>query len=248
MIMNRLFEMQFAYTLQDLYGGSVYEVLNQSTFIDFVAEYGFYVPATQEGPEVDPYACSFKTDTNVYKIINQVFLRYKTHYVFVLPTDVVDSVEFNDAERHFREKLLIVLNLTYPKYNKLLELYESKKETLLAQITSGDTETSSSSQNEQHASIESGENESRMNDTPQADNFSDPFAGDDYVSEFSKGTSTTTDNGNSSVSGTGSRTNTHTEDGGTPIQRLAEIERNYSMIMKKWLNEFESLFIEEGNI
>ena len=34
----------------------------------------------------------------------------------------------------------------------------------------------------------------------------------------------------------------------TPIARLKEIERDFSNLLLKWSNEFEPLFIEEGNI
>jgi len=37
-------------------------------------------------------------------------------------------------------------------------------------------------------------------------------------------------------------------DSDTPIKKLAEIERNYSNVLLLWLNEFDSLFVEENNV
>ena len=67
--------------------------------------------------------------------------------------------------------------------------------------------------------------------------------GNQYVSELNKGSNS----GTSSSSGTDKFEENESFDTMTIMAKLEEIERNFSMLWKKWLDEFDQLFIEEVN-
>lgn len=74
------------------------------------------------------------------------------------------------------------------------------------------------------------ENGTIFSDTPQDDEVD--------IDEINPKIATTLTQGKSKVS----------SDSNTPIMKLKEIERNYSDVLLNWVNEFDSLFIEENNI
>lgn len=75
-----------------------------------------------------------------------------------------------------------------------------------------------------------GEGLARFNDTPQNEEADDEFEGDLHVTNITK---------TKSVSAT---------DGVSPIERLKQIQDSYKMVLRDWSNEFEKIFIEEGDI
>lgn len=66
----------------------------------------------------------------------------------------------------------------------------------------------------------------RHNNTPQIPENSDEYEGDGYVSDL------TNDIGETS------------SDGDTPINRLKELETNYTNLLLKWASEFDNMLIE----
>ena len=68
------------------------------------------------------------------------------------------------------------------------------------------------------------------NDTPQNENVDGIYEGEDYMSTFSKQTSESMSNY------------------GTPMSRLIEIQRNYRNLLDRWVNEYNDMFIDGGNI
>ena len=82
-----------------------------------------------------------------------------------------------------------------------------------------------------------------FNDTPQTTDVVATMEGNQYVSELNKGSNS----GTSSSSGTDEFEENESFDTMTIMAKLEEIERNFSMLWKKWLDEFDQLFIEEVN-
>lgn len=109
------------------------------------------------------------------------------------------------------------------------------------------------------------------NDTPQTTDVVATIEGNQYVSDLRKihesesesgqtsGTSNNTSQGSSSgqtsstetsqtaSTGTDEFTESEMWDTKTMMEKLDEIEKNFSNLIKKWLNEFDELFIEEVN-
>ena len=109
------------------------------------------------------------------------------------------------------------------------------------------------------------------NDTPQTTDVVATMEGNQYVSDLRKihesgsesgqtsGTSNNTSQGSSSgqtsstetsqtaSTGTDEFTESEMWDTKTMMEKLDEIEKNFSNLIKKWLNEFDELFIEEVN-
>lgn len=243
---NNKFEIKFWFSFEEV----LKSIINPSRFISeqqfkhILEEIELY---KVEGQEItNPLGLEFVSDfTLSLKVFNRLIDRYGEHY---LCSNIKDELTA-DIRNRALARVMRVLDLTFPKYSKILALYEEKKNSLLAKVESGETESGSSSQGETHSSQNHGTQESKFNDTPQADpTGEDPFAGDQYVSELTKGKNDGSESGSSSVNGQSLRTISRTEDGATPMARLEEVQRLYSQVMKKWLNEFDDLFIEEGNL
>lgn len=184
-----------------------------------------------------------KTDAKV--LFNSLIQRYAEHYF--IETDETDVDELSKiARKHFR-KVIEVLSYTYEKYSSLLTFYANKKANLLEGIKLIESETSESSQHAENSSSGSEQHISKSNDTPQLPNTSDVFADDGYVSNLEKGNSEDSASSESDISGDSEIHRTHTNDRDTLIERLNEIEKKYSNVFMKWLNEFDFLFIAEEN-
>lgn len=247
--MNKfIFDTKVYYSLEEALDNAGYGlIIDRETATFYIAEFSFYVPASGESePEQDFYNCTFKEDEDINKILNQIFLRYRDHYCIVAKDD--SETEFSKGEQSFRLKLLQILNWTYPKYSTILKIYDDNKANLMNKLSSIDSETHSTSQSEQHNEIIGDERKMKINDTPQEEDISGGYEADGYVSELHKEKTDHTANGNSSISGSGSISRTHSSDPTTIMARIKEIEVSYSQVMKRWLDEFSGLFIEEGNV
>lgn len=145
------------------------------------------------------------TNTNYAKVVDLLIKRFWDHYCFYTYSEQVD----NDKVKNFIAKLLMILEMTSPRYLKLLEVYETTKNQLLdpVNITSGGI--------------------TRFNDTPQDEG---DFANDEHTTNLTEDSRTTSN------------------DLDTKMGRIREIEKDYNNLILNWSNEFESLFIEEGNI
>lgn len=217
--------------------------LTEDTFKGMLSELGLY----EEGEETtNPLGLTFISDFELStQVMNRLLERYGHHYC--LSSEEKEFTE--DQRRDFLSKLVRVLDMTYPMYATILKNYKLKENTLLDKIKSKDVQTSSASQGENHQSLGGTDTTNKFNDTPQAQGTGDdPFGDDSHVSELTKGKTTTSENGSSSVNSQGLITTEHENDKDTPMMRLAEIQNNYQMIMLKWLDKFEDIFIEEGNI
>lgn len=145
------------------------------------------------------------TNNNYAKVLDLVIKRFSEKYTFFTLSEEMDSKKKNN----YIAKLLYILEMTSPRYLKLLEVYESQKDKLLdpVKITSGGI--------------------TRFNDTPQDEG---DFANDEHTTNLTEDTRETSNELD------------------TKMARIKEIESNYNNVLLNWSNEFESIFIEEGNI
>ena len=114
--------------------------------------------------------------------------------------------------------LLTKIALTWDKYDKLLSLYASQANNLLAKI-----ESSSSGDNVNATLI-------KRNETPQ--NLGD-YSGDSHATEVSRNESNT------------QSTIVTSTDKDTPIMRLAEIQTMYQDLLADWYSKIGRCFLEE---
>lgn len=136
-----------------------------------------------------------------------VYARFKDHFCYKSDIEVIQD---KDAY-NFMLKVVNVIVMTYDKYAKILDIYDSNKSKLMDRV-----KTTSTSKN-------------KFNDTPQnEDNGS--FEDDDHVTNINMA-------------------NAETEtDANTIMGRIKEINDSYQNILLQWANEFDKLFIEEGNV
>ena len=128
--------------------------------------------------------------------------------------------DFNDADfsalalDHFQKWFLRVVSIisrTEPYYKALLDAYDGAKTHLMDDIKASSVNTI------------------KYNETPQNDNSSGTYEGDNHITNFTK-----TEGENSSPLT-------------TKIMRLKEIQDHYKKVMDDWVDEFHCLFMEEGD-
>ena len=106
-------------------------------------------------------------------------------------------------------KFLSKLNMTYEYYVPLLTMYRNAKANLMDDITATTN------------------NMVKFNDTPQNANNDSIYEGDNYITNFTKSSGTTSSPMMSK------------------IMRLKEIQQHYKNVMADWVKEFERLFYTE---
>ncbi len=174
-------------------------------------------------------------------LLNKIKLRYGTHIALNCPSSSDDD-KLSETRNLFK-KIFNLIDYTYFKYSTLLEEYESQKSHLLdklSRIRSGNRQLS---QEAEHS--EESNKLSLYNDTPQTTDVVATIEGNQYVSDLTKGRDT--NEGTNSSSGTDEYEETETWDNVPIMARLEEIEKKLSNLWKKWLNEFDELFVEEVN-
>lgn len=107
------------------------------------------------------------SNTNYEKVMNLVMKRFREHYVYWTENDLEDT----DKAEVFVSKLVYILEMTSPRYLKLLEVYNSADSELLDPVK-----------------IES-EGVSRFNDTPQDSGTFDTDSHTTNLTEDSRTTS-----------------------------------------------------------
>ena len=188
--------------------------------------------------ENSTYLSNIKQNELLFLIIN----RYYNEYVFSLDEEVEqNNSKFVEAFNNFRARFMNIILMTYPKYSKLLDLYASEEQNLVAKL-SRTTEGNIKNTGTQGISG-SNSNIRKDNDTPQG---SGDFSDDTHTSFLSK------DNGSTSSTRT-DNLNTDTESSETwdnepIIDRLKKIQDSYKSIMADWVEEFRILFVEGGNL
>lgn len=237
------FEEVLRYYIEGVSGGDIYNI-EVDNINDLLTEIEVLPPNLLANPSslsfVEMNESNEYTSTGTSAVFfSKLYWRYKHHYCI----DILNENEKIEAFGHLLEKVVNLLDYTYPKYSKLLEIYESNKSKLLdklERVREGERDTT------QHSDTSNnGTYKDLHNDTPQSTDVVATLEQDQYVSDLSKGS-----NSNSGVSHqTGNDTFEETEsyDPTTIIERLNEIEKKFSQVWRKWLDEFEEIFIEEVN-
>lgn len=203
----------------------------------------------------------YQPKTLALTFINKLVARYKDHYAVMCDDDTENTLKSKSKE--IFTKIFNLLDYTFPKYETLLGLYEAKKGNLLDKLARTRTGTrqltSTGSNSDQHSG--SGTDSSTINsvdlhnDTPQTTDVVATISGNQYVSDLKKGQTTSsgtssdnyTNTGSSSSNGTDQFEETEGFDTMTIMAKLDEIEKQFSQLWRKWLDEFDQLFIEEVN-
>ena len=202
----------------------------------------------------NPYSLSFVVSVgeNVFSvsdlaivILNKLDLRYKDHYCFASEDEYTQTSDVNWQKlcQKFMQKVFNILDYTFDRYNTLLGFYTEQKEHLLDGLSrsrSGSREISSEGEHS-----DTTDNISLFNDTPQTTDVVATIEGNQYVSELNKGQ--VSNEGSNSSSGSDEFEESELFDTKTIMAKLDEVEKQYSNVIKKWLNEFDELFIEEVN-
>ena len=247
---NFMFKEEYAYTYEEVLielQGTTY--LSGTTLCEMLDNCGL-LPLLANQKYDNKYAYSFLPSGQIEEddvpartlnLLNKVALRYGQHYAVV----VSSQEEFENASINFMRKLCNDLDYTFEKYDALLSMYADNKSKLLDKLErtrseekSGESEISSES---------SSGSKSAGSDTPQTINVSQDIgeiAG--YFNRYDQAQ----DEASSSSEGSNSETieATETFDPTTLMARIDEIQKQYENTMFKWVEEFDRLFIEEGNI
>ena len=175
--------------------------------------------------------------SNAIYLLNKLWARYGEHWAIVCDSE--DLTERATKTKEFFRKIFNKLDYTFPKYDYLLNSYESQKSHLLDKLgktRSGNRSVSQSGQNAEN-SVHT------FNDTPQTSDAVATLEQNQYITELTKGSLA----GSTSSSGSDNFQEAENWDNATMMARLDEIEKQFAMLWKKWLNEFDELFIEEVN-
>ena len=159
---------------------------------------------------------------NIVSLWKEVYARFYKEPIFKLTLKpYIDIPSFSEAGfkefvlKEFQQWFLRVVSIisrTYPYYNTLLGAYGDAQTHLMDDITASSINTI------------------KYNETPQNDNSSGTYEGDNHLTNFTK-----TEGENSSPLT-------------SKIMRLKEIQDHYKNTLDDWVNEFHCLFYEEGDI
>ena len=164
-------------------------------------------------------ADDFVVNEHVENLWQLLKARYYNSGFLISPSEIVDPTEEDKKLiRKSLNNLLTKIALTWDKYDKLLSLYASQANNLLAKI-----ESSSSGDNVNATLI-------KRNETPQ--NLGD-YSGDSHATEVSRNESNT------------QSTIVTSTDKDTPIMRLAEIQTMYQDLLADWSSKIGRCFLEE---
>ena len=152
-------------------------------------------------------------DTNVEELWQELYARFYKKAAFKIVTPVYSNPSAEDVQNAwgvFLMKLLSQIAHSYEYYNTLLNLYKNAKTDLMADIKA------------------TTKNKVSFNDTPQNDNESGTYEGDNYITHFTK------NEGESS----------------SPLMskqmRLKEIQENYKDVLSDWIKEVARVMLPEG--
>ena len=197
--------------------------------------------------EYNSDADEWQTTPLATKVVSSVIDRYADEF-FLASNKEDGSTEFVKECQKRVNKLINILDFTYPKYSALLSAYDTAKNELMAGVGWTESESIENSQEAESSGSSSNANLLKINDTPQIKEATPTlYDTDDYVSEYHKDNGEESHSEESSLGGTIEREKTISNDKETKIERLAELEKKYSLVWKNWLNEFDKLFTSEEN-
>lgn len=200
------------------YSGQVWD--NEPTLKNVLEDASDHIGMVFNGlPFITIGVDDFVVNENVENLWQLLKARYYNSGFLISPSEIANPTEEDKKLiRKAFNNLLTKIALTWTKYDKLLSLYASQANNLLAKI-----ESSSSGDNVNATLI-------KRNDTPQ--NLGD-YSGDSHATEVSRNESNT------------QSTILTTTDKDTPIMRLAEIQSMYQDLLADWSDKIERCFLEE---
>ena len=207
---------------KDSYNGEVWE--KEPTLKNVLDHAGTYPPNIGlifDGlPFITFGVDDFVVNENVENLWQLLKARYYNSGFLISPSEITYPTTHEEQKliRKSFNNLLTKIALTWNKYDKLLSLYASQANNLLAKI-----ESSSSGDNVNATLI-------KRNETPQ--NLGD-YSGDSHATEVSRNESNT------------QSTIVTSTDKDTPIMRLAEIQTMYQDLLADWSSKIERCFLEE---
>lgn len=208
---------------------SIIQDLGYSTIFDYIEDKCYYKAWLSTSPtntlNTDIKGLEDAFYLTAYRHKNDYCARYETPSITATAEEI--TAIKSKAVFEFVNALANVLNFTYEKYSKILDVFDVTKTELLAGIkrtTSGSSSGSNSGK-------------SVFNDTPQNENTGGVYDGDNYA------TTVTSNTGESSAEAS----ETSYDDSELLIDRLEKIGNKYESIILKWSNEFNKLFMMEVN-
>ncbi|MBO7693619.1 MAG: hypothetical protein J6T10_13450 [Methanobrevibacter sp.] len=208
---------------------SIISDLGYSNIFDYIQTNCYYKawlitsPSADLNPDIKGLQDAFYLTIVRHK--NDYCTRYETPNITATPAEILALK--SRAVFEFINALTNVMNFTYEKYSKILDVFDVTKTELLKGImrtTSGSSSGSNSGK-------------SVFNDTPQNENTGGVYSGDNYA------TTITSNSGSSNASAS----ETSYDDSELLIDRLEKIGNKYESIILRWSNEFNKLFIMEVN-
>lgn len=247
-----MFSEEFAFTYEEVLDALGYTAPFDSAELCLLLVQMGYIVKSGENVQYNYYEMSFiqtgvsadvSIQTNALNVLNKLRLRYGEHYAMVLTEDTASVI--SAGAKSFMRKVFNVLDYTYDKYNTLLSIYAEQKSHLLDKLEK--TRNEDKSAESEVSSTSSSNSKSAGSNTPQTINVSADYgeiAG--YFDEYNQAG----DEAESHSEGANEETNeiTETFDPSTLMARIEEIQTKYENTMFKWVEEFDRLFIEEGNI
>lgn len=149
---------------------------------------------------------------DVVRLWKELYARMIDHPIIRVDSDLEDPIPEDVSEDTFKNwfvKLLSLLSRTYDYYSTLLTTYTNEKTHLMDSVKA------------------TSKNKSSFNDTPQNDNSTDEYEGDDFITNFTKASGESTTEMN------------------PKIIRIKEIQENFKRVLSDWVDEFERLWFEE---
>lgn len=247
-----MFQEEYAYTYEEVLEellGSTYAPFTKGSLLTILEECGL-ISEGENNNFNNTFVYAFlksgsfvenEVPQRTIDLLNKLFLRYGEHFAVITHSE--DEIE--TASKRFLKKICNILDYTYEKYDALLTMYADNKSKLLDKLERTRSEEKSG---ESEVSSESASNsKSAGSDAPQNINISADYgeiAG--YFNRYDQAG----DEATSSSEGSNSETieATETFDPTTLMARIDEIQKQYENTMFKWVEEFDRLFIEEGNI
>lgn len=152
------------------------------------------------------------------KLLQEIYRKYYSHYCFALRKEFGTDSQMV-LDDEFNEKLIHLRTM-------MTNIFFETKDRYLLQLSLYTSEKSKLLDGVKTTTTGVG----RFNDTPQNITNGDEFGDNTHISNITKSTA-------EAVS-----------DVDTKMARLDEISRRYRNLLKDWVNEFDSLFIEERNV
>ena len=175
------------------------------------------------------------------KLLNLIKLRFQEDYIIKTEEEfTAPSYNINELQE-WCGKFLEILCYSKDRYVNILNIYDNNIAKLMNPLKTTHTGLRNTARHEDYDTDMSGKN--IINDTPQTTDVVATMEQDQYASELSKSTAHTDNIGD--VSEAVQDATTTEAESMTTMAKIKEIQDSYDLMLKKWANEFEPLFMEE---